>query len=274
MGHKGLVAVCLSLAVVFFSYPATAEDSVDAWSSDRGVEYSARRNGTVVGRARAGRGPVTRWEPGRDGETIRYSEETRTWHYIGGQRGIAIRELPPSPDAVLYVVTRPDGSIDLVWRVPPNGGSPALQAQVQQVVNGLVPVSATPLSVSPGERGLTGFETYFWVNASSEFADGETTEVLQILGQSVTISIQLTDARWTWGDGLTFDGTDLGTAPPGRSNARHTYQRSGTMSVRADFEFSARYRIGGGPWFELAPILRSGSLSYPVVQSRGQLTQP
>ena len=62
-------------------------------------------------------------------------------------------------------------------------------------------------------------------------------------------------------------------APPGRSPVTHVFEVRArpTYAVRALIRLSVQWRLDGGPWQTLAPVLRTAVLDYPVVSSRAAL---
>ena len=78
---------------------------------------------------------------------------------------------------------------------------------------------------------------------------------------------------WDFGDGTTARGLGLGNAPPHRSTVAHTFEVRArpAFTVRALVMLSVRWRLNGGPWQPLDPVIRTATRVYPVVESRAAL---
>ena len=90
---------------------------------------------------------------------------------------------------------------------------------------------------------------------------------------TVTVEAAPTATAWDFGDGEIRNGLGLGAAPPGRSTVTHVYEVRArpTYRVRSLIRLSVRWRVDGGPWQILPPVLRTAVLDYPVVSSRAAL---
>jgi hypothetical protein len=145
------------------------------------------------------------------------------------------------------------------------------RAIAQELVRDL-PYPAVTIGVSPNGRGLTGLESWFWVSGYS----GPVQDAVDSFGFHVEVEARPAAVRWSFGDGTSQPGT-LGQAAPARSDVVHTYQRrsrGGPMGVQASVRLDVRFRVNGGPWEALDPVLRSATRAYPVAESRAALVAP
>ena len=276
-GRKALIGFALASMMLVPMPRALANSQVDAWSTSHGVEYTVQRSGVIVGRGVHGHGPARTYTEGHIGDDVICGDET-SCVYEGKDLDVneEVYAFPPRPGPAYlpYIVRQGAGPIDLIWRTPPNPGSPALRAAVNAAVSGLVPAPEGALRAHPSSRALTGLESWFWVEGTEQFVDGELSTDIQALGTGVPINLELSKAAWKFGDGKTLVAQEFGQPPPQHSVIRHTYNsvpESGALVVGASFTINPKYRIGNGPWFELALINRNATLNYSVIESRSQL---
>lgn len=187
----------------------------------------------------------------------------------------ALLPTPPTPGALPYFVYCGNAYVALIWAVPAqfNGGNVAgaLRSLAERLVRDL-PFPRAGVEVSPGERGLTGLESWFWV---SGYDGTPLVDTVSGFGTSVTVEARATRATWSFGDG-TEVVAGLGRPYPERSDVTHVYERrSGRdgYAVGVAFEFEARYRVDGGDWQALAPVTRDVQRAYVVDEVRAQLIQ-
>jgi hypothetical protein len=174
----------------------------------------------------------------------------------------------PGPDYRTYHVWCDDRYVDSVWLRPQQFGvDPRLIAE--ELVRDL-PYPAATVGASPGGRGLTGLESWFWVEG---YTAEPIVDTVDQLGMTVTVEASPATVSWDFGDGTTADGLGLGTPPPGRSTVVHTFEARArpAFRLRALIELSVRWRLGNGPWQPLDPVVRTALLAYPVVSSRAAL---
>jgi len=152
---------------------------------------------------------------------------------------------------------------------PTRGGggvAPVSEQLVQQIA---LPIGT--VRASPGVRGITGLESWFWIEG---YDGAPVTATVQALGASVDVEATPTAETWDFGDDTGEHAGDLGRAAPQRSSVVHTFERaSGTAPfvVTLDFEYAVRYRVDNGPWITLPPVHRSATLTYAVTEVRSQL---
>ena len=131
-------------------------------------------------------------------------------------------------------------------------------------------VAAPELDIAPSEIGLTGLETYVWIDepapVSVSAAAGGTT-----VDARAFPSLYL----WDWGDGnetLTFDsGRSWTRHRPG--SIEHVYETRGRYDLSVEVVWEAQWRINGGAWQALGFFSLGDSVDYPVRQVQARLTR-
>jgi hypothetical protein len=125
------------------------------------------------------------------------------------------------------------------------------------------------VSSSPGARGLTGMESWFWTST-----DGNAQVEITLRGFTVRASANA-KFHWSTGDGGTYQ---TGSGGNQQSPAvRHIYnsRSSGTgYSVTLDMIWEGEYNwfgFGDAGAGQLGPVTRSGTRSYPVNEVRSVL---
>lgn len=114
-----------------------------------------------------------------------------------------------------------------------------------------VPLPESTLTLAPpGGKTLVGLDTVLWTQAE-RFA-----EVVTLLGQRVELDIAPTAYSWSHGDGTGQEtsgpGLPYAEGRPFSDYVTHAYtQVSDAVSLRVDTTWSARFRVGGGPWQEV-----------------------
>lgn len=182
---------------------------------------------------------------------------------------------PPTPGATAYYVFCGDRYVALIWAVPSqfNGGNRAgaLRSLAERLVRDL-PFPQAAVEVSPGERGLTGLESWFWV---SGYDGTPLVDTVSGAGTTVTVEARPAAARWSFGDDSEVVG-GLGRPYPARSDVTHVYERRSDRDgfpVNVTFDFETRYRVDGGEWQALAPVTRDAQRAYVVDEVRAQLVR-
>lgn len=231
--------------------------------------------------------PGSEGSPGDD-DTISVTEGpncTATPMNIGNASVGWVREgLEAHPDTVPWSVSCDNGYFGVAW-VPTDApaapdvvvGEPAIPAvdpvAVQASVLGIVPLPPIKVGANP-DVGLVAMPAWFWVDGY----DGSTLRGSRTLGL-ITIEVEITPAgyHWSFGDGAVLDTLSLGRPYPIESDLQHTYEQSsliagGTFGVQLDITFNARYRVNGGAWLPLAPVVQTYTRDYPVQQLQSVLT--
>ena len=182
----------------------------------------------------------------------------------------------PSPEHVAYHVYCGGAYVGSVWLAPTafTGAAPVVdfRAVAEQLARDL-PYPAATVGISPNARGLTGLESWFWVAGYR----GPVRDTVNGLGFQVEVEAVPASVQWSFGDGAPAQAGTLGRAAPARSDVVHTYERrssSGPMSVVASVRLDVRFRVNGGPWEGLDPVLRRATRAYPVAESRAALVTP
>jgi hypothetical protein len=179
----------------------------------------------------------------------------------------------PGPGYVAYHVYCAATYVTSVW-LPPDafgGAAPVVdpRAVAEELVRDL-PYPAATIGISPDARGLTGLESWFWVVGYA----GPLRDAVDELGIRVEVEATPGTVRWDFGDGTAPVPGSLGRAAPARSDVVHVYEErrsAAPAAVRALVRLDVRYRVDGGPWLPLDPVLRVASRGYPVAESRAAL---
>jgi hypothetical protein len=131
-------------------------------------------------------------------------------------------------------------------------------------------VAAPELDIAPSEIGLTGLETYVWIDepapvSVSAAAGGTTVDARAFPSQYL----------WDWGDGndtLTLDsGRPWTRLRPG--TIEHVYETRGRYDLSVEVIWEAQWRINGGAWQALGFFSLGDSVDYPVRQVQARLTR-
>lgn len=135
-----------------------------------------------------------------------------------------------------------------------------------------VPLPTTPLEVQPpGGRTLVNFDTILHTDAEPF------RESVQLLNRTVEFDIEPSEFTWSLGDGTSFTTTDPGrTWREGLSMSEyvsHRYEEAGDVDLQLTTTWSARWRVGGGPWRPVQGTVDTTSppVSLDVVTARPQL---
>jgi hypothetical protein len=89
------------------------------------------------------------------------------------------------------------------------------------------------------------FETNFYTE------QGEFTRTVTLLGRQVELRIWPASFGWRFGDGGSDQTTTPGAAYPDLE-ITHTYLKKGRVSPSVDTTYAAQFRVGGGPWRDVA----------------------
>jgi len=182
------------------------------------------------------------------------------------------REVPmpdrPGPEYSVYHVFCGGDYVASVWLRPQQFGLDPHDLAEQLVRDLAYP--AARVGASPDGRGLTGLESWFWVEG---YTGAPIVDTVSRFGLSVTVEARPASVSWDFGDGTTATGSGLGTPPPGRSDVTHVFETRGhpAVRVRAVIRLDVRWRLGAGPWQSLEPVARTATRDYPVVESRAAL---
>jgi len=139
-------------------------------------------------------------------------------------------------------------------------------------VFGIVPLPPIRIGANPG-IGLVAVPSWYWIDGY----DGSTLRGSRSLGVT-TVEVEITPSgyQWEFGDGTTANTTTVGRPYPEPSDVQHTYERSsfrtgGAYRVELAITFNARFRVDGGPWAPLSPVVQRYTRDYPVQQLQSVL---
>ena len=131
-------------------------------------------------------------------------------------------------------------------------------------------VAAPELGIAPSEIGLTGLETYVWVERPAPVAVSAAAGATTVDARAFA-----TQYLWDWGD-----GDDTLTYEPGTPWSRyregsigHLYETRGRYELSVEVVWEAQWRIDGGAWQALGFFSLSDSVDYPVRQVQARLTR-
>lgn len=204
------------------------------------------------------------WIPNRDDNNIRFG---------------------PPPDAPL-ADTRPTGN-----------GSSTDPREVALDALGHVPLPNLQLHMNPA-LGLVAMPGWFWVEGydGQPFGTSRTVVIPPEVGPEVpfeevpeddprrqassfTVEVRVWPSRydWSFGDGASLVTHSLGKPYPAESEIQHTYEYSSLQfpngfPVRLIVEFSAEFRVNGGPPQGLPPIRQTYEAGYRVQEVQTVLT--
>lgn len=135
-----------------------------------------------------------------------------------------------------------------------------------------IPVPSPSIGVNPvGGRTLVNFDTILHTEAEPF------TETVQLLGRRVTFEIEPSEFSWRTGQGDGFTTSDPGQAYqaslPMSAYVTHRYLRAGDVQLGLDTTWTARWRVGDGPWRPVDGTVTTSSDPVPleVVTARPQL---
>ena len=163
---------------------------------------------------------------------------------------------------------RPDEVAQAPGRQGPRSPQPPGPGRIIDRVIELV--AAPKLDIAPSEIGLTGLETYVWIDepapvSVSAAAGGTTVDARAFPSQYL----------WDWGDGndtLTYDsGRPWTRHRPG--TIEHVYETRGRYDLSVEVVWEAQWRINGGTWQALGFFSLGDSVDYPVRQVQARLTR-
>lgn len=218
---KLVLAVSLVAALVLFTGPAYSSDH-----DHRGIVVAPVTGGLVLGMHQRSPGKVhTSAAEGSPTDVVVVDVGTDLRdHFCFGTNwniGCDPEDLVESPEAVLT-----PGLVAAAFRRLP---LPAAELVVQP----------------PNGRTLVNFETNFYTE------QGEFTRAVRLLGRRVELRIWPSGFGWRFGDGERRESTSPGAAYP-HLEITHSYARTGRVAPSVDVTYAAQFRVGGGPWRDVA----------------------
>ncbi len=107
----------------------------------------------------------------------------------------------------------------------------------------------TSTRVAPADRGLTGLDSYVWLEREPRPA----TATAGVGGLTVTAEARPVQYVWSFGDGpeevTLHPGREWRRGRPG--NIAHVYETHGDYDISVEVIWEARWRIGSGAWRSL-----------------------
>ncbi len=125
------------------------------------------------------------------------------------------------------------------------------------------------VQLSPGQRGLTGLQTWYWYPGTSDVSVG-----FDLRGFTITANARATTYRWSTGDGAVLRSGRPGSAAA--PSAVHTYRtKSSAYPVSLSTVWAGTYTwsgFGDGESGSLGPVTVTGDVHpYPVAEVRSVL---
>jgi hypothetical protein len=125
---------------------------------------------------------------------------------------------------------------------PPAAPAPQVTAGVVQTALRRIGLPSLEARTQPEDKTLVNFATIFYTNPRSF------TRTLTLLGRRVQIHATPGSFRWHYGDGSTASTSTPG-APYPRTDVTHEYADAHTtVETSVDVTYTARFRVGNGPW--------------------------
>lgn len=171
---------------------------------------------------------------------------------------------------------QPDGSSDYIRSdcLEPGEAAPQAVLTPGRILEAFrrIPVPESPIGVNPvGGRTLVNFDTILHTQAEPF------TETVRLLGRSVTFDIEPAEFTWRTGQGDGFTTSDPGqpyrASLPMSAYVTHRYLRAGDVQLGLETTWTARWRVGNGPWRPVDGTVTTTSDPVPleVVTARPQL---
>jgi hypothetical protein len=116
--------------------------------------------------------------------------------------------------------------------------------------------------------GLTGLDSFFWL--------AQQPQPISASAGVVTAEARPSQYAWDFADGHNKTTSSSGRrwTPRREGNIAHMYETRGSYDVSVDVIWTARWRIGSGPWQPLGYFTTSDSATYPVRQVVALLVRP
>ena len=176
----------------------------------------------------------------------------------------------PTPESQVYVVSCGTDYLALQW-IGPRDLDDVAGPIAEELVRRLT-VAPSNVDVRPDSRGVTGIPSMFWVEGYDANA---LTATESAFGLTVTVTIQLVEVEWDFGDGSPVVQAGLGEAWPQRSSVQHNYRKASGGSpyaVTATLLFQPAYTVNGVAGPALDPIQVPVTRDYVVHQIQAQRT--
>lgn len=257
---KRLTAIAFTIGLVLVGPPASADGGGGGGHGGAGIGDPGVNAWIAVG-------PVA-WHAGTwsGGASSRYV-------YVVQEVGVDCTSAhPPSNKRWSWYLGRFD-TVTQQWTDLNDPCAPAAGVYVGLVASPadifrLEPIPAPGIGLNPGDKGLTGLETWGWYEGPQTV-----TVTVFLRGYEVTAVAHPTGYQWSFGDGATESIASPGS--PSSPAVKHMYQTKGTYSVTLTATWSGSYTFtgdgvsGGGL---LGSVSIRNSVSYPVEEVRSVLT--
>jgi len=102
------------------------------------------------------------------------------------------------------------------------------------------------IQTQPAGKTLVNFETIFYTDPESF------TRSITLLGQSVDVEATPSSFTWHHGDGSSVTTTSPGAPYPSKEITHEYTDAHVTVSPRVDVTYTARFRVNGGSWQDIA----------------------
>lgn len=242
---------------------ASSEPPAEVSTNPEGAHIELRRRDSWVEVTSTGGSAITcrrRWIPSGAFKLVKSR--------FGDYRQLPLGEPRPGPDYSVYQVWCGSDYLGAVWLRPQSFGVDPVDIAQRLALD--IPYPKATVAANPAGRGLTGLESWFWVDG---YTGAPILNTVSRFGLTVDVEATPTAVSWDFGDGTVVKGLGLGSAPPAPSTVVHTFETRGrpAFAVRALIRLSVRWRLNGAAWQSIDPVTRTGVLSYPVVESRAAL---
>ena len=186
---------------------------------------------------------------------------------------------PCPPGQTAYYMYGPSGNGLGVICVPnttntfPANGSPAVQ--LAEEASSLQKWPQLVMGVNP-TTGLTGLSSWFWLAGGSPKMRDATATAGPL---TVTVRATFLGVTWEYGDGSSYDSSDLGQAYPAESDVQHVYQTdtygmAQGYTVTALLRYQVSYATNGGRFLVLGIKTRAFTEPYVVYQEQPEAVPP
>lgn len=131
---------------------------------------------------------------------------------------------------------------------PPAVAAPRPQVTEAVVLRALRRIGLPQLEIQtqPAGKTLVNFETIFYTDPESF------TRSITLLGQSVDVEATPSSFTWHHGDGSSVTTTSPGAPYPSKEITHEYTDAHVTVSPRVDVTYTARFRVNGGSWQDIA----------------------
>lgn len=175
----------------------------------------------------------------------------------------------PSPEAEPFVELC-DGVVSRYLWIAPDVSDPelAVRGEAERLARDVLKPGLV-VGMNPPGRGLVGFPSWFWVEGFDGLVESGPIEAF---GTVVEVRLSTGQVIWDFGDGSGPVTGDLGRAYPRESSVRHVFAWHGDYTVGVRVELVAAYRVDGGDWQALDPLVAEATGRHSVEQRQAVIT--